>query len=160
MYLRMDFWQGILHNRALITAVAAWLIAQVLKTIIYFFTAKELKLSRMVGDGGMPSAHSATVMALATRCAIEFGSYSSEFAIAAIFAIVVMHDAMGVRRESGRHAQALNELFAFMDQFMDESIDFDVKLKEFLGHTPTQVIAGGLLGFFVAIVSGSIAPPV
>ena len=149
-YMRTDFWTGILQNKILLTAVMAWLVAQVLKTIIYRLTSKEFDIKRLVGDGGMPSGHTATVTALAIRVAMERGSYSLEFAMAMIFAIIVMHDAMGVRRESGRHAQALNEII----DILDDRIDFDLRLKEFLGHTPFQVVAGAFLGAVVAVVSG------
>ena len=145
-------WSGIAHNRTLLTAVAAWFVAQLLKTIIYCIVNKKFDINRLVGDGGMPSGHSATVTALAIRSAMDFGTASSGFAIAAILAIVVMHDAMGVRRESGKHAKALNEIIAIMSTQTD-SISQDKALKEFLGHTPLQVVAGALLGVIVAAIS-------
>ena len=111
----MNTLQEILGNRMLMTAIAAWAIAQVIKTLVFFAVNKELDLSRLTGDGGMPSAHSATVTALAVRACIEYGPGSGVFAVAAILAVVVMHDAMGVRRESGKHAQAINELVDLLD---------------------------------------------
>lgn len=143
--------QDLLNNRMLISACAAWLVAQVLKTIIYCAVNKEFDFSRLTGDGGMPSGHSATVTALATRACMEYGVSSSLFAISAIFAIVVMHDAMGVRRESGKHAKAINDLMLLL---MDQDMQPETRLKEFIGHTPTQVVAGALLGLIVAIISG------
>ncbi len=140
----------VLHNRILVTAVCAWAIAQILKTIIYLAVHRKFDISRLTGDGGMPSAHSATVMAMTIRTLIDEGAGSAVFAVAMIMAIVVMHDAMGVRRESGRHAQAINELV----DLMDPDIKLDVKLKEFIGHTPTQVVAGAILGILVAIFLG------
>lgn len=144
-----DIWS----NKMLISACLAWAVAQLVKTILYGIVNKEINLSRLTGDGGMPSGHSATVTALAVRACMEYGANSSEFAIAAILAIVVMHDAMGVRRESGKHAKAINELFEMLES---EDTQFDVKLKEFIGHTPTQVIAGSVVGIIVAIISGLI----
>ncbi len=149
----MNTLQEILGNRMLMTAIAAWAIAQVIKTLVFFAVNKELDLSRLTGDGGMPSAHSATVTALAVRACIEYGPGSGVFAVAAIVAVVVMHDAMGVRRESGKHAQAINELVDLLD-LLNPDIKMDVKLKEFIGHTPSQVVAGAVLGLTVACVSG------
>ncbi len=140
----------IVRNRILVTSIVAWLIAQVVKTLLYLAVHRKLDLSRLTGDGGMPSAHSATVTALAVRTLIDEGAGSSIFAVAAILAIVVMHDAMGVRRESGRHAQAINELV----DLMDPDVKLDVKLKEFIGHTPTQVVAGAIVGCLVALFLG------
>ena len=146
----MDIITGILQNKMLVTAVVAWAVAQIIKTVVFLAVNRKLDLSRLTGDGGMPSAHSATVTALAVRTLVEEGPHSPVFAVAFILAVVVMHDAMGVRRESGRHAQAINELI----DLLDPEIQLDVKLKEFIGHTPSQVVAGALLGAVVAFVSG------
>jgi len=142
--------EGILQNRMLMSAVAAWAIAQVIKTILFFAVNKKLDISRLTGDGGMPSGHSATVTALAVTAYLEHGVGSGLFALAAMFAIVTMHDAMGVRRESGKHAKAINELL----EMFDSDIQPDEKLKEFIGHTPFQVVVGAILGFCVALASG------
>lgn len=140
---------SILQNRMLISSVSAWAIAQVIKTILFFAVNKKLDISRLTGDGGMPSGHSATVTALAVTACLEYGVGSGVFATAAIFAIVTMHDAMGVRRESGKHAKAINELL----EMFDSDIQPDEKLKEFIGHTPFQVVVGAILGFCVALVA-------
>lgn len=99
----------------------------------------------------MPSSHSSTVCALATSTCLQFGSNSFEFAIAAFFAIVVMYDAIGVRRETGIQAKVLNEM---MDLFshMGKDVSMEEKLKEFVGHTPLQVLAGAILGMAIAFV--------
>ena len=149
----MDILSEILGNRILLTGIAGWAIAQVLKTIIYALITRKLDLKRMVGDGGMPSSHSATVTSVAAMTGLSCGFDSPFFAVAAILAIIVMHDAMGVRLETGKQAQVINEMFEFLDRLSEESIDMDVKLKEFVGHTPMQVLAGGLLGIIVAFVS-------
>lgn len=147
----MDFFNELLQNKILICAATAWCVAQVLKTLIHLFFTKKFVAERLVGSGGMPSSHSATVCALATATFITYGIGSFEFAISFIFAIVVMHDAMGVRRETGKQARVLNELievFAAMDSDMSPQD----KLKEFVGHTPLQVLIGGLLGITIAII--------
>ena len=139
----------IFRNPMFMSAVFSWACAQVIKTIIHAIMNKKLDFERLFGDGGMPSGHSATVTALATSAALLYGFASSEFAISCILAIVVMHDAMGVRREAGKHAQALNELLLRLN---DGQIPVETKLKEFLGHTPSQVFFGALLGLCVATV--------
>jgi len=141
----------LISNRTLVSACSAWLVAQVIKTILYLIVNKTFDVSRLFGDGGMPSGHSATVTALATRAAMEYGLSSSIFAISAVLAIIVMHDAMGVRRESGRHAQALNEIMLLLG----DDMDFDMKLKEFLGHSPSQVVVGAILGLVVGLIGGA-----
>ena len=99
----------------------------------------------------MPSSHSATVCALATAAGMEYGGGSFQFAIAAVFAIVVMYDAMGVRRETGIQAKVLNEM---MEMFlkMGKEMSVEDKLKEFVGHTPLQVLMGAILGILVAVL--------
>lgn len=141
----------LLQNHLIINALAAWAAAQIIKTIIYAIAHKELDWERLFGDGGMPSGHSATVTALAVTAGLEHGLSSGVFAIAAILAIVVMHDAMGVRLEAGKHAKALNEL---MDLVISGEMSPDDKLKELLGHTPLQVLFGAALGLVVALLLG------
>jgi acid phosphatase family membrane protein YuiD len=138
-------------NPFLITSTVAWLVAQVLKVIINAFIQRKLDWERLFGDGGMPSGHSATVSSLATITGLLCGLRSYEFGISAILAIIVCHDAMGVRREAGRHAKVLNELQKAFEELMNEDLP-DVALKEFVGHTPIQVCAGILIG----ILTGSI----
>lgn len=137
----------LLHNPLLINSLIAWAVAQVLKTLIYGIAHKELDWERLFGDGGMPSGHSATVTALAVSSALEYGLDSPVFAVSAILAIVVMHDAMGIRLEAGKHAKILNDL---MDLVRSERTADD-KLKELLGHTPLQVCSGAVLGLIVAL---------
>ena len=138
----------LLQNKLVVNSLAAWAAAQIIKTIIYAIAHKELDWERLFGDGGMPSGHSATVTALAVTAAVEYGLSSGIFAVAAILAIVVMHDAMGVRLEAGKHAKALNALMDMVSSYVSP-VD---KLKELLGHTPLQVCFGALLGLVVALV--------
>ena len=147
----MQFIQNILSfNQILTVSLLGWFVAQVLKTVINFILLGKFQLERMWGDGGMPSGHSATVTALAVTSGVEYGCGSPIFAVCVILAIIVMHDAMGVRREAGRHAKAINELL----EMLDSEETPEVKLKEFLGHTPMQVCCGAVLGFIVALALG------
>lgn len=136
----MDWLKDLFSNPFLLTGVGSWFIAQVLKTILHLIMYKKLDFERLYGDGGMPSGHSATVSSLATICGLSFGLASVEFAITAILAIIVCHDATGVRRETGRHAEILNELLKSLETRKP------VDLKELVGHTPLQVVAGVLIG--------------
>lgn len=144
----MSFFVDLLHNRLLTNALCAWAMAQVLKTVINAVTNKTMDWSRLVGDGGMPSGHSATVCALATTAAMDYGAASPYFGISVVLGVIVMHDAMGVRMEAGKHARALNELL----ELVNSDTDPEEKLKELLGHTPLQVCVGGLLGITVALL--------
>jgi hypothetical protein len=147
----MSFLNDLFHNVIFVSAVLGWLIAQILKTFIHLFITKKFVAERMIGSGGMPSSHSATVCALATSTGIIYGGGSFEFAIAVILAIIVMHDAMGVRRETGIQAKIINEMLeAFTN--MGKNMSPEEKLKEFVGHTPLQVLAGAILGILVALL--------
>ena len=148
----MNWLQQLITNRFLVTGVSAWFVAQVAKTIIHAIINKKLVLERMVGDGGMPSGHSATVTSLATISALSFGFDSFQFAVTALLAIIVCHDAMGVRLETGKQAQILNELTKAFEVWTKEDLP-EIKLKEFVGHTPIQVIAGILLGIATGFVT-------
>ena len=97
----------------------------------------------------MPSSHSATVCALSTATALQYGLSSFEFAMAAIFALVVMYDAIGVRQEAGKQAKVLNDMIELFSH-MGKDMDIEKQLKEFIGHTPFQVFIGGLLGIATA----------
>ena len=147
----MSFLQELVHNRIFVSAVLGWFIAQVLKTIIHLFLTKQFVAERMIGSGGMPSSHSATVCALATATGMVYGGGSFEFAIAVILAIIVMHDAMGVRRETGIQAKVINEMLEVFTN-MGKNMSPEEKLKEFVGHTPLQVLAGGILGILIAVM--------
>ncbi len=141
----MNYITDFLTNKFFLTAVAAWTVAQVLKVFIHALIYKTWDIKRLFGDGGMPSGHSATVSSLATVCGLTFGFGSFEFAISGILAIIVCHDAMGVRREAGKHAKILNILVDSFESFSKKELP-EVALKEFVGHTPLQVITGIVLG--------------
>lgn len=149
----MDWILDFITNKFFITAVASWTVAQVLKVFIHAFITKSWDFSRLFGDGGMPSGHSATVSSLATISALTYGFGSFEFAISGILAIIVCHDAMGVRLEAGKHAKLLNILVDSFEKFSKNELP-EVVLKEFVGHTPLQVAVGFLLGVIVAMAAG------
>ncbi len=148
----MNHFYNLITNPFILTALSSWFLAQILKTIIYAVINKEIDLHRLFGDGGMPSGHSATVSSLATISAMVFGTGSHQFAISLILAIIVCHDAMGVRLETGKQAVVLNELINSFSILSDTKQLPEVKLKEFVGHTPVQVIAGIILGITNAVV--------
>ena len=147
----MQFFNDLFSNRILVAAFFGWLSAQVLKTIIYVLVNKEFNAERLTGDGGMPSSHSATVMALVTSTFYSFGAGSFEFAISGVLALIVMHDAMGVRRETGIQAKVINNMMDWFQE-LDSDIPVEEKLKEFVGHTPLQVLFGAILGVVVGII--------
>lgn len=141
----MDMWQEILENQVLISAVAGWTVAQVLKTILDCVLNKSFHAERLFGSGGMPSSHSATVCGLTTAAGICYGPGSFEFAISFILSMVVMYDAMGVRRETGKQAKLLNSILLENPLKLSGEV-LQERLKEYVGHTPLQVLAGALLG--------------
>ena len=146
----MNFFKELFNNQIFITSALGWLVAQLLKTCIHMFLTREFVAERLGGSGGMPSSHSSTVCALATACYFEYGAGSFEFAIALMLAIIVMYDATGVRRETGIQAKVLNDMLkVFKDMGKEELSTYD-KLKEFVGHSPLQVLAGALLGILIA----------
>ena len=146
----MNWLIDLITNPFLITSTFSWFIAQVLKTLLTGFLNKKWTFERMVGDGGMPSGHSATVSSLAMFSALYYGVGSFQFAVCAILAIIVCHDAMGVRRETGKQAVLLNEIVKAFEVLSTEELP-EVKLKEFVGHTPIQVLVGITLGVLNAI---------
>ena len=148
----MTFFENLVSNELFVSAAIGWLVAQILKTIIHTLLTKDFDIERMYGSGGMPSSHSSTVTALATSSYFLHGAASSEFAISAILAIIVMYDARGVRRETGIQAKVLNELIELLADVHNEIMPLDEKLKEFVGHTPLQVLAGAILGFVIAYI--------
>ena len=148
----MNWFQELLSNGFLLVALSSWFWAQLIKTILHAVVTKRVDFTRLVGDGGMPSGHSATISSLATAAALVYGLGSFEFAIALVFAIVVCKDAMGVRLETGKQAVIINDIVEAFNVLTSEEKLPDAKLKEFVGHTPLQVIAGILLGIVNAVL--------
>lgn len=141
----------ILDNRILLVAIAACLIAQAIKLIIDVVQNGKISVKVLTTSGGMPSAHSALVTALAAGVGEDLGFKSAEFAIATIFAIIVMYDAAGVRQAAGKQARILNQMVE--ELFSDDHKFNEEKLKELIGHTPVQVIAGSVLGVVISWLS-------
>ena len=147
----MNWFYELITNPFLLTALSSWAIAQVLKVFINAAVNQTWDLERLFGDGGMPSGHSATVASLAVFTALRCGTGSFQFAMAAIFAIIVCHAAMGVRLETGKQAALLNDLVEAFNILSTEDLP-EVKLKELVGHTPTQVSAGVIIGILNALM--------
>lgn len=133
----------LLGNRVFWASFVSWVVAQFLKTMLTYARTRKMDLSYFVASGGMPSSHSALVMGLATAVARVQGPGSTTFAIAAVFAGVVMYDAAGVRRAVSLQAHILNRMVD--DFFHKRGID-DQRLSELIGHTPIEVLGGALLG--------------
>ena len=146
----MDFFVQLIHNRVLLTACAGWAAAQILKEVIFCIVNKRFEPERLFGDGGMPSAHTATVVSGALTVGLTSGFSSPLFGLALLFAIIVMHDAMGVRLETGKQARLLNEMMEAFGKMSEVDLSFEDRLKEFVGHTPLQVLGGACVGLIVA----------
>ena len=139
---------ALIGNDVLQTCVLAWMVAQFSKPLIHYVHSRRLNLRYFVTAGGMPSSHSAVVVALATRVGADTGLSSVPFALAAIFAAVVMYDAAGVRRAVSLQARVLNRMLTEMieaQHFNEE------RLRELIGHTPFEVFVGAMLGLLSAI---------
>jgi len=141
--------KALFENRILIASFIAWAIAQLSKTVYELIRYRELRLSRLVSAGGMPSSHAALVMGLATATGRIAGIESAAFAISLVLAVIVMYDAAGVRRAVSLQARILNQM---IDEAFQGKPFAEKRLRELIGHTPTQVIVGGLLGIGVALV--------
>ncbi|MDD2928103.1 MAG: divergent PAP2 family protein [Candidatus Omnitrophica bacterium] len=138
------------QNKIFITTLSAWLIAQTMKVFIGVVQKKRLDFRLFVGTGGMPSSHVAGAACLATSIGLEYGFDSVFFALAASFAIVVMFDAQGVRRATGKQARILNKI---TDDIYWQGKIHDGRLRELIGHTPLEVIGGFLVGVLIAILA-------
>lgn len=127
--------------------ITAWFIAQIIKIVLTFYSSKKIDLTRFVGSGGMPSSHTAFVTALSTSIGRIYGWESPIFAVSLCFALVVMYDAAGVRRAAGNQAKILNII---IEDLAHNKPITDEKLKELIGHTPKEVVAGAVLGILIA----------
>ncbi|MCL2577024.1 MAG: divergent PAP2 family protein [Defluviitaleaceae bacterium] len=145
----------IVTNRHLVTGVIGLALAQILKVFFDYWRTKSWSRAMLTSTGGMPSSHSSLVVALMLSIGLFEGFNTPIFAIAATFALVVMHDAFGVRRAAGKQAEAINFLFSKLEK---QGIKLDTKLKELLGHSPLEVVAGAILGIGVALAAYWIFP--
>ena len=146
------------YNRILLTAFIAWVGAQTAKVIIYWIVNKKFVLERIFGDGGMPSSHSAVVASLATAIGLQSGLDSPLFAVATVLAVIVMHDATGVRQETGKQAKVINDLVKMLQAKERGEMTPAETLKEFVGHTGPQVFVGMLCGILIAVIMNIILP--
>lgn len=135
----------------LLSPFVAWFLSQVIKTTIVCIYRKKFDFSRVGCDGGMPSSHSSIVAALATSCACCHGFDSASFALSLALALIVMHDASGVRWESGKQARVINEIRDYLQSMAFKGSH--ERLEELLGHTPLQVSVGAVLGIVVALLT-------
>lgn len=142
----LQFFKDVLSNRAVTTPVLAWFLAQSIKFFLYYFKNKKFDFRKMIDSGGMPSSHTAFTVSLATIVGIHNGFSSDVFAISVVFSLIVMADAAGVRRAAGKQAAVLNKLVNSSGH-----IQLDKQLKELLGHTPVEVLAGAALGIITGI---------
>lgn len=152
------------YNYTLAAAVVSWCAAQIIKTIIHTIRYRTFKAERLVGSGGMPSSHSALVCSASVSTYRLCGPQSVEFALMLIVALIVMYDAMGVRRAAGLHAHQLNRMNKYFDEEGIEIPNYDIykkpskkpkkqkDFKEYLGHTPFEVLGGVILGILIALI--------
>jgi acid phosphatase family membrane protein YuiD len=146
-----ELFDQLIKNKVLITTLSAWVITQTIKVTIGVIRQKKFDFRWFVGTGGMPSSHAAGASCLTTAIGLNYGFDSVYFALAASFAIVVMSDAQGVRRATGKQARILNKIME--DIYWQGRIE-EAQLRELIGHTPVEVIVGTLLGIIIAVVAG------
>lgn len=140
-------------NKMIWSAFWAMVIAQILKVVIIVIFERRWDILRIKETGGMPSSHSATVAAITTTCGMLYGMNSPYFAICLIYGGIVIHDATGVRRAAGKHAEILNNLVSELSHLIEQGKN-EKALKTLLGHTYPQVFAGTLLGILIGYFWG------
>lgn len=145
----MNAFAELLRNKILWVAILSWFIAQLLKIIITLLQEHRLDLTKFWASGGMPSSHSSFVMALTGSVGQVYGFDSGYFAIATVLSFIVMYDAANVRLEAGKQAAVINQIIKLLE---NPNLNPEERLKEILGHTPFQVLMGGILGIFVSFM--------
>lgn len=151
---------AILQNTPLLAALFGILLAQFIKIPVTYFFTRKLDWTLMTSTGSMPSSHSAAVTSLTTAIAFENGLDSPLFAVSAIFAVIVMFDATGIRYQAGQQAVIINQMRIDFQTFVEEAKGWQQKdeeqkieeLKTLLGHKPSEVFVGALLGIFISVV--------
>ncbi|MBU0745151.1 MAG: divergent PAP2 family protein [Gammaproteobacteria bacterium] len=144
----VNFFAEVIRNKIIWASFCAWLVAQGIKVLNNIIKEKRFDFKWIIGTGGMPSAHSAGVCALGTAVGLVYGFDNGIFAATAIFAVIIMSDAQGVRRMTGHQAEALNRIID--DIYRKKGIQ-EERLRELIGHTPVEVIMGAFLGIIVAL---------
>ena len=145
----MDIAWKIISNKYIYLSFAVWFFIQLSKVIADLVKTKKFNFKRILGAGGMPSSHSAVVCCLTALIGKEYGFGSGVFGLSVVFAFVVMYDAAGIRRAAGKQAKLLNKI---IDTPGLTTVQVQEKLVEVLGHTPTQVLVGALIGFAVGAI--------
>jgi acid phosphatase family membrane protein YuiD len=145
-----DIFIEIIKNKIFMTTLLSWIVAQSIKVTLGSIREKRFDFRWFIGTGGMPSSHAAGASCLATAIGLEYGFSNVLFALAALFAIVVMFDAQGVRRSAGRQAHILNKI---MEDIYWKGRIQESRLRELIGHTPIEVIVGFLLGVIIALLA-------
>ena len=145
-------WRALLMNEAFWLALTAWVLSGLIKVLVTLVTDKKLLLVRMIGTGGMPSTHTAPVIGLTTAVGLIYGLAHPLFAFGVLLSFVVMYDAANLRQEAGKHAEAINILFEELISGGGIHREKWQKMTELLGHTWKEIAAGGLVGFFTALL--------
>lgn len=147
----MKYLEQFLDNHVFFVVLFAWIFSCVLKGFLVWVKDKKLDMTRFMGPGGMPSSHSTIVTSLATCIGITAGFDSGLFVICCAFALVVMYDASGIRRAAGQQAKMINMIIDAWDE--TDPLEKQIRLKELLGHTPLEVLAGAALGIIIALLA-------
>ena len=145
------YFEEFLNNRVFFVVLFAWIFSCVLKGFLVWIKDKKLDMTRFMGPGGMPSSHSTIVTSLATCIGIKVGFGSEMFVICCAFALVVMYDASGIRRAAGQQAKMINMIIDAWNE--PDPLEKQIRLKELLGHTPLEVLAGALLGILFGVLA-------
>lgn len=145
----MHHFGEIFSNHILWATVVSCVLAQILKIPFHYLAHKELDWTRCIGSGGMPSSHSASVCTLTTCIGLQYGFGTPLFAVSFVFSVIVMYDAAGVRKAAGEQAKILNRI---IKKFEKQEFHIDQELKELIGHTKPEVLAGASLGILLGIL--------
>ncbi|HDQ26085.1 MAG TPA: divergent PAP2 family protein [bacterium] len=148
-FAAMNVLHTILTNKIFYVTFSTWFIAQVMKVLIFLIINRKFDFRLLVGTGGMPSSHTATVTAVTMCIGLATGFDTPVFMVCLCFAIVVISDAMGVRRAAGRQAAVLNKI---MDEMAEHKFKYEKRMKELLGHTPLEAIAGIVIGIILPLL--------
>ena len=146
---------AILQNKVLIATMLGFLIAQVLKIPTEYLRSRRWMWAMFFAAGGMPSSHSALMVAATLSIGLYHGFDNPIFALGVAITMIVAHDASGVRRQAGMHAERINVLF---EELLKGHMWDENDLREVIGHTPLEVVGGILLGLLVAIIQWLVWP--
>lgn len=155
----IHFLVGLWHNKPLIAALFAIVVTQLLKVPVHYFLHGSWDMHKVIDAGGMPSSHAAGVVALVAALSYVVGTRSATFAVAVVFAAIVMYDAGGIRRHAGEHAVLLNRIAMEMSRMnmqpeTSATTEEGERLKEILGHEPPEVVVGAIVGLIVGVAFG------